>query len=49
LEVIAPIVFTGEIFADSAKEKLARGSLTCKYCQQRELGCPADLLFTKKK
>lgn len=26
-----------------------RGSLTCKYCKQRELGCPAYLLFNKKK
>lgn len=25
-----------------------RGKLTCKYCRQRELGCPADLLFAKK-
>jgi hypothetical protein len=24
-----------------------RGSLTCKYCKQRELGCPADKLFNK--
>jgi hypothetical protein len=26
-----------------------RGTLTCKYCKQRELGCPADLLFNKGK
>lgn len=26
-----------------------RGSLTCKFCKQKELGCPADVLFTKKK
>jgi len=24
-----------------------RGSLTCKYCKQRELGCPADALFNE--
>jgi hypothetical protein len=24
-----------------------RGSLTCKYCKQRELGCPAEQLFNK--
>lgn len=24
---------------------LIRGSLTCKYCRQRELGCPAARLF----
>jgi hypothetical protein len=26
-----------------------RGTLTCKYCKQKELGCPADLLFNKEK
>ena len=25
-----------------------RGNLTCKYCKQRELGCPADKLFNKE-
>lgn len=25
-----------------------RGSLTCKYCKQREVGCPADKLFNTK-
>lgn len=24
-----------------------RGSLTCKFCKQREIGCPADKLFNK--
>ena len=24
-----------------------RGTLTCKYCKQGELGCPADRLFNK--
>ena len=24
-----------------------RGSLTCKYCKQMELGCPAEQLFNK--
>jgi hypothetical protein len=24
-----------------------RGSLACKYCKQRELGCPAEQLFNK--
>ena len=28
---------------------LVHGSLICKYCKQRELGCPADKLFNKKK
>ncbi|UCH72195.1 MAG: hypothetical protein JSW62_01215 [Thermoplasmatales archaeon] len=26
-----------------------RGSLACKYCKQREIGCPAEKLFSKKK
>jgi hypothetical protein len=25
-----------------------RGSLACRYCRQRELGCPAEALFQKK-
>jgi len=26
-----------------------RGTLTCRFCKQRELGCPADQLFNKSK
>lgn len=26
-----------------------RGTLTCRYCKQRESGCPADQLFNKDK
>lgn len=26
-----------------------RGSLTCKFCKQREIGCPAEELFRKGK
>ena len=26
-----------------------RGTLACKYCKQKDLGCPADALFNKKK
>jgi len=26
-----------------------RGSFACKYCKQRELGCPAEKLFGKEK
>jgi hypothetical protein len=25
-----------------------RGTLTCRYCKQKELGCPADMLFNKE-
>jgi hypothetical protein len=28
---------------------IIRGSFTCKYCKQKELGCPADKLFNKDK
>ena len=27
---------------------LIRGHLTCKYCYQKELGCPADKFFSKE-
>jgi hypothetical protein len=26
-----------------------RGSLACKFCKQREIGCPAEKLFNRKK
>lgn len=28
---------------------IIRGEITCKYCKQRELGCPAEKLFQKNK
>jgi hypothetical protein len=28
---------------------MIRGSIACKYCKQRELGCPAEQMFAKKK
>ncbi|MFC1951998.1 hypothetical protein ACFLYI_03020 [Chloroflexota bacterium] len=28
---------------------LIRGSLACKYCKQREIGCPAEQLFSRDK
>lgn len=28
---------------------LVRGNLACRYCKQRELGCPAQSLFDKNK
>ena len=27
---------------------VVRGSFACKYCKQREIGCPAEKLFGKK-
>lgn len=26
-----------------------RGTYTCKYCKQKDIGCPADAIFNKKK
>jgi len=28
---------------------VVRGSFACKYCKQREIGCPAERLFSQKK
>ncbi len=28
---------------------IIRGKLTCRYCKQKELGCPAEKLFADKK
>jgi hypothetical protein len=28
---------------------LVRGQLACRYCKQREIGCPAEQLFDNKK
>jgi hypothetical protein len=33
----------------SAGNSIVRGQLACKYCKQRELGCPAEKLFSKNK
>ena len=32
----------------SAGNGYVRGNLACKYCKQRELGCPAEQLFSKR-
>jgi hypothetical protein len=32
----------------TAGNGLVRGRLTCAFCRQRELGCPAERLFSKK-
>ena len=31
-----------------AGNAIVRGQVACKYCRQRELGCPADRLFNKR-
>lgn len=33
----------------SAGTGLIRGQIACKYCKQREIGCPAEQLFSKTK
>jgi len=35
-------------FLISAGNAFVRGSLACKYCKQRESGCPAEKLFRNK-
>jgi len=32
----------------SAGNALVRGSLACRHCAQREIGCPADRLFNRQ-
>ncbi|MFC1511668.1 hypothetical protein ACFL5H_00540 [Candidatus Latescibacterota bacterium] len=39
------LVILVTIFGNAA----VRGSLACKYCKQRELGCPAERLFRKER
>lgn len=35
------------IFLATAGNSYVRGQLACKFCKQRELGCPAEKLFNK--
>ncbi len=32
----------------SAGNSFVRGSLACKFCKQKEIGCPAEQLFSKQ-
>jgi len=36
------------VILTSAGNGFVRGSLACKHCKQREIGCPAEKLFNKK-
>jgi hypothetical protein len=45
--LLLPMVTLG--FLGSAGTGLVRGQIACKYCRQRELGCPAEQLFSKTK
>jgi hypothetical protein len=33
----------------SAGNRFVRGSLACKFCRQKKIGCPAERLFNKRK
>jgi hypothetical protein len=44
LVLIIALVFLG--FFGNA---MVRGQLACRHCKQREIGCPAERLFDKKK
>jgi hypothetical protein len=35
------------VMLSSVGNAVIRGSLACKYCKQKELGCPAEQLFNK--
>lgn len=37
------------VILTSAGNGFVRGSLACRFCRQREIGCPAEQLFNKKK
>ncbi len=36
------------VFFTTFGNSFIRGNLVCKHCKQKELGCPADVLFNKK-
>jgi len=37
------------VILSSAGNAFIRGNFCCKYCRQREFGCPAEKLFSKKR
>lgn len=45
LSILLTTIFI--LLLSSAGNGFVRGTLTCKYCRQRELGCPAEKLFNK--
>lgn len=44
LLLVAALVLFGSVGTG-----MVRGQIACKYCKQRELGCPAEQLFNKTK
>ncbi len=45
--VLGMVVIVAVIFFGGTA--IIRGSMACKYCKQREIGCPAEKLFGKEK
>lgn len=43
------ILIIGLLLLGFAGNALVRGQLACRYCKQREIGCPATQLFNKTK
>lgn len=47
-KVIILLALAVLVFLTTMGNGYVRGSLTCTYCKQRELGCPANDLFNKE-
>lgn len=46
-DIILLSVIVTIVLLTTAGNGFIRGNLTCRYCRQRELGCPAEKLFNK--
>ena len=42
------IIFIALLLLGFLGNALVRGHLACRYCRQREIGCPAERLFDKR-
>lgn len=45
--VLAAVILL--ILLTTIGNSFVRGSIVCKYCRQREIGCPAERLFSQQK
>ncbi len=45
---ILPVLLVALLVLSLGGNAFVRGSFACKYCKQKELGCPAEKLFNKK-
>jgi hypothetical protein len=45
--ILVPVIII--LVLATAGNSYIRGSLTCRFCKQREIGCPAEKLFNKNK